>query len=487
MIMGMRKGLRWAAAVACAVLLAACSTGTGSFTPTVEDTIAAKAAPRLLPEFERIVLPGGTVVLLAPKRDVPLVSLTAIMRGGAVTDTSASVGVAALTASLLEKGAGSRSAAQFVDDIAAVGGGLSSSAGLESARISGEFLSEDAPLMIELVADMLKAPRFDAAEFEKLRTRSIESLRAARDGDPRSLVGTYGRAFLFDQHPYGNATGGTEETLATLTLDDIRTHHRAHYGADRLIISVVGDFDLDLVRSALRDAFGAWRAAQAPRVEVAAPVRAAGGRVLLIDKPDATQSYFWIGNVGVSRTYENSAALDVANTIFGGRFTSMLNSALRIETGLTYGASSRVSRPSQNGSVSIVSFTATDTTLEAIDLALATLVSFRDNAVEPALLNSAKVYIRGQNPLGLETASQVSGQLATLAFYDLGRDEIDQYGARVAAVGSPDMSSVVQSVYPAPEDLVFVVIGNAAAISKTLSKYGHVAQMSLTEPRFSPR
>ncbi len=468
-------------------MLSGCTGTTGSVKPAASMDAVTKAAPRLLPEFERIVLPGGTVLLLAPKRDVPLVSLTAIMRGGAVTDTSSSAGVAALTASLLEKGAGVRSVAQFVDDVAAVGGRLSSSAGLESSRISGDFLSEDALLMIELVADMLKAPRFDADEFEKLRTRTIESLRAARDGDPRGLVGTYGRAFLFDQHPYGNSTGGTEETLATLTLDDVRDHHRAHYGADRLLVSVVGDFDVDAVRSALSTAFGSWRAAQAPQVAVPSAARAPGGRVLLIDKPDATQSYFWIGNVGVSRTYEQSAALDVANTIFGGRFTSMLNSALRIETGLTYGASSRVSRPAQNGSVSIVSYTATDTTAEAIDLALATLVHFRDRAVDPDLLESAKTYIRGQNPLGLETASQVAGQLASLEFYQLERGEIDLYGARVAAVGAQDMQTVVQGVYPAPEDLVFVVIGNASAIAKTLSKYGEVAQMSITEPRFYPR
>ena len=113
-------------------------------------------------------------------------------------------------------------------------------------------------------------------------------------------------------------------------------------------------------------------------------------RVLLIDKPGATQTYFWLGNTGVARDFERRAALDIANTLFGGRFTSMLNTELRVNSGLTYGASSRLLRPSKPGSVAISSFTPTETTVEAIDMALGVLDRLHRDGVDEEMLGLAR-------------------------------------------------------------------------------------------------
>ncbi|MEO1574772.1 MAG: pitrilysin family protein, partial [Pseudomonadota bacterium] len=315
---------------------------TAGTTATPAARSAPAPAPRLLPDVQQVTLPNGALLQLAVKDDVPLVALSARLRGGAVADPPGKGGLAALTAGLLEKGAGERNARALADAVADVGGQLSAGSGLESASVSAEFLAEDTDLMIELVLDMLLSPTFDAVEFERARTRAIASMQAARDGDPRSLISRYGRAFLFGEHPYGKPSGGTETSLAALTVDDVIAHHRAHYGPDRLIVSVVGDIDPVAVRAALQDRLAGWRQAAEPAPPVAPPSLPAGRRVLLVDKPDATQTYFWIGSGGVAKTYPQDAALDVANTLFGGRFTSMLNTALRVESGLTYGASSRL-------------------------------------------------------------------------------------------------------------------------------------------------
>src|SRR4029079_11391977 len=110
------------------------------------------------------------------------------------------------------------------------------------------------------------------------------------------------------------------------------------------------------------------------------------------------QSYFWIGNLGVSRTDPDRVAIDVVNTAFGGRFTSMLNTALRIKSGLTYGAVARIPRPTQPGAVALVSYTKTETTQKAIDLALATLAGLRSSGLDRPALRSATQYIEGQYP-----------------------------------------------------------------------------------------
>ncbi|MFK8015145.1 MAG: M16 family metallopeptidase [Gammaproteobacteria bacterium] len=488
----MRQDMGLTSALVAVVLLSVTASCTSNVpAPAVASSPKAALMPdttgrTLLPDFDRVELPSGAVLLLAPKRDVPLVSLSAVVRGGSVTDRPEHGGLASLTAALLEKGSGARDAVAFVDQVAAVGGQLSSGAGLESAQISGEFLSDDTDLMIELLSDMLKAPRFEQAEFDKLRNRAIESLKAARDGDPRRLVSSYGRAFLFAGHPYGNPTAGTEVTLAALTLADVRAYYQAHYGADRLIVSVVGDFDVARVRAALEQSFGDWRQAAEPLVAIEPALRPKGRQVLLVDKPDATQTYFWLANTGVARSYDKRATLDVANTIFGGRFTSMLNTALRVESGLTYGASSRLSRPTQPGSVALVSFTANDTTAEAIDLALATLLTFRTEPLGSPIVESAKTYLRGQNPLSLETSGQVAGQLSNLEFYGLDRTYVDAYGASVAAVDPAALAEVIAEVYPAQDDLLMVLIGKADEIRDTVAKYGTITEMAISEPSFTP-
>ncbi len=127
--------------------------------------------------------------------------------------------------------------------------------------------------------------------------------------------------------------------------------------------------------------------------------------MLLIDSPGSVQTYFWIGNVGVDRRYSGRPALDLVNTLYGGRFTSILNTELRIKSGLSYGASSRFTRGSVPGEFAIRSFTQTDNTVKALDLTLETLEQLKHGSLTPEMLESARSYVLGQFPLQLETAA----------------------------------------------------------------------------------
>ncbi|MDH3759020.1 MAG: insulinase family protein, partial [Gammaproteobacteria bacterium] len=210
----------------------------------------------------------------------------------------------------------------------------------------------------------------------------------------------------------------------------------------------------------------------------------AGRRVLLIDKPGATQTYFWLGNVGVARDYENRAALDIANTLFGGRFTSMLNTELRVNSGLTYGARSQLSRASQPGSIAITSFTPSETTLTAIDMALGVLGRLHEDGVDDEMLASARNYILGQFPTALETAAQLGSQLAALEAFGLDVSYINDYGAALMSADTETVATVIDTVFPAAEDLVFVLLGDAEVIREQVSKYGPLIEMPITEPHF---
>lgn len=439
-----------------------------------------------LPNAERVVLDNGVVLILNENHDVPLVGLRAVVRGGAATDPADKHGLASLLAGLMEKGAGERSAAEFAVATASVGGELRASAGLESLSVSADFMAKDVALMVELVSDLLQRPRLDAAEFRKLRDRSINLIKAAKGSDPGRLMPSYANAFLFGEHPYGNPVGGSESSLANISHGDLRAYYADMVGADRLIISVSGDFNIAEMRASLTAAFGGWRPATGALPEAAPPVRADSNRVYLIDKPGATQSYFYIGNVGVARSFAGRPELDLANTVFGGRFTSMLVTELRVKSGLSYSARSVLTRNAQPGSIFISSFTETSTTVEAMDVALGTLGQLRDSGLDPAMITSARNYVMGQFPTRLETAAQLAGMFATLEANSLDAAYINDYGDLLAAATEESIAGVIDAVYPGPEELVFVIIGDAGLIREQVAQYGPVTEIALSETRFHP-
>lgn len=444
------------------------------------------AADIPLPMYERLQLPNGAVLVLSEKHGLPLIGLEAVVRGGAVTDPAGLNGQADLLARLLRQGAGDRDAAAFAQAVDAVGGKLSVAAGLEAIRITADFMSRDGELMIDLVADMLQRPTLDEAAMTALRDRAIERIRLAKDRDPGSLLPDYGKAWLFGTHPYGNPIGGSEATLAAITHESLLQQYNDELGGDRLIISVVGDFKLERMKARLTAAFGAWRPAQQALPTLNVPDRQSGRRVILIDKPAATRTDFWIGNIGVAVDYPERAALDLVNTVFGGRETSMLNNALRNETGLTHDARSLLLRRSVSGAVVISSSTGTGTTIEALELALDTLRELRTSGIDEDALRAAKNTILGQFPPRLETAPQLAAQFAMLEQFGLDTAYVEGYaaGLEAAAVNDAAIRAVIADVYPSPDDVSLILIGDAASIREAVARFGPVTETSIDLPRF---
>src|SRR5581483_7809104 len=382
-----------------------------------------------------------------------LIAFNALLRGGELGDLAGKPGVASLVAGLLEKGAGERDAFQFADAVEGVGGSFGASAGPESIAIRGQFLARDQKLMIELLGAALLQPRFDEAELEKLRDRQIELIKAAKDSDPSELIGTYGRAFLFRDQPYGRPVIGNESTLATIAREDVLNYYRTQFGADRLILIFAGDVDAPALQAAVTKMFGGWHKATRSAPAVVAPVRLRQRRVLLIDSPGSVQTYFWIGNVGVDRRYPARAALDLVNTLYGGRFTSILNTELRINSGLSYGARSGFTRGAVAGKFAIRSFTQTENTGKAIDLALQTLTRLRTDGVTGEMLDSARSYLLGQFPMEFETAADWAAALGDIELYRLPADYINGYASALRQVTVKESRTVIEQAFPSADSL----------------------------------
>jgi predicted Zn-dependent peptidase len=439
-----------------------------------------------IPPHQRLTLANGVKLILLPRHDVPLIAFEAVVRGGARMDPPGRAGVASLTAELLTHGAGSRDAYGFADAVEGSGGSLESEARSEAVLVHGQFLARDRELLLGLLADALLRPQFSGDELEKLRDRRIEFIKAAKDSEPQSLISNYGRALLFANHPYAKPVGGSESSLAQIRRGDVLDFYRDQFGTDRLTLVFAGDFDPIWLRNAVTRAFGGWRAAATPLADLPIAPRRHGRRILLVDAPGATQSYFWIGNVGVARAYPQRAALDVTNTAFGGSFGSMLMQALRVKTGLSYSAHAAFRRGTVPGEFSISSFTQTASTGRAIGIALDTLSTLKRHGVSDGAIDSARSYLLGQYPLGFETASDWASALADLDLYRLPESYLNDFGLHLQRVGAQDARTVIANAYPNSEDVDIVLIGDAAAIEQQIAQYGPVMRKSLEAPDFEP-
>jgi predicted Zn-dependent peptidase len=217
-----------------------------------------------------------------------------------------------------------------------------------------------------------------------------------------------------------------------------------------------------------------------------AVARVHGRRVLLIDAPGSAQSYFWIANVGVARSYTPRAALDIVSTAFGGSFGSMLVQALRVKSGLTYSAHAGFHRGTVAGEFAISSFAQTASTVRAIEIALQTLSALKQQGLSDAAVAAARSYILGQYALGFETSADWAAALADLDLYGLPESDIDDFAAQLLQVDAAAASEVIASAYPRAEDVDIVLIGDAARIRDEVSSLGPVVEKPLAAPDFEP-
>jgi len=203
-----------------------------------------------------------------------------------------------------------------------------------------------------------------------------------------------------------------------------------------------------------------------------------------VDKPDATQTFFCLGNIGLARTNTDWVPVRVVNTLFGGRFTSMINTELRIESGLTYGASSFFAASQVPGAFTIDSFTPNDTSERALTMALEVLRKLHEKGISAEQLQSAKTYIKGQFGPSLETNDQLASTICELEFYGLGPRDINTFFDRVDAMTLADAKRVIATYFP-ENDLAFVLIGQDSVIEPLAGRLGaDIRKKRITETGF---
>src|SRR5579863_1120260 len=436
-----------------------------------------------LPAFQRVQLPNGLTLLLLEKHELPLISIEVALRSGSVADPAGKEGVASLTASLLRKGTAARNSEQFSSDLDFIGMQYNASVDQDATHLSADFLKKDLDAALGLLGDVALHPTFPEAEVKKKIAQEQDGIRSAKD-EPRDVIQLYFMKFLYGDHVYGRPSGGDEQSLANISRDDVAAFYRGHYTPGNAIIAVAGDFDSAAMQAKIAQAFGSWSGKAPATLAVPAAKPVSGKRVLLVDKPDATQTYFMIGNLGIASTNPDRGYIDVVNTLFGGRFTSLFNEELRVKSGYSYGAFSFFNELKSPGPFIMYTFTKNATTEPAIDKSFEVLARLHKDGFTPEELASAKTYINGSLPPQYETTPQLARTMTDLELAGITREQFNQNLVKAQATTEADSKRMIDTYFP-NQDFVMVMIGKASEIQKIAAKYApNLATKKIGDPGF---
>lgn len=435
-----------------------------------------------LPAYQKFTLKNGLTVYLMEQHEVPLINVSAAFDAGSVNDGNR-YGLASMTADALLFGSSQYTKAQLEEKTEFVGATLNTNAGKEVAKLTASFAVKDQDLLFAIIQDVITKPTFNATEFDKYKQRLALQLTQQKES-PRAVIGSYFDRFVFGQHPYATPLTGTQSTVATISADDVRTFYTKQYTSDRAAIAVVGDFNTADMKKRITALFGDWKTAKATAPAVTDPGLAfTKSQVLLVNKPDARETTFLIGSKGITQRNPDFVAVTVVNTILGGRFTSWLNDALRVNSGLTYGAGSRFATLKTTGTFAVSTFTKNSTTVRAIDMALNVLDSLQRVGIDEKTLSSAKNYVKGDFPPRYESARSLANLLTDMFSQGFDESFINNFQQNVDGLTVAKAREIITTYFP-KNNLQFVLIGKADEIRDQVKKYGTLTEKDIKADGF---
>jgi len=424
-----------------------------------------------LPPIHRERLENGLEVVVAERPGVPLAAARLVLRGGSSLDPAGRHGLAHLAAISARRGTRRRTGPQIDLAVESLGAELGSGVDEDASYYGISAPVEGLATCLDILADVAARPTFPAAEVARLRRREVAAL--AHDADEPALVAD--RAMLeaaYAGHPYGHAAEGRARDLSRSTRADVVRYHAEAYTPAAGLVVVVGRVRRDEVLEQVRRRFGSWKGTG--RVPVAPGTPAPPpSRVLVVDKPDVTQTQVRIASGGFPRASSDYHAGVVASALLGGGFASRLMDAIRVQRGLSYGVRSRFLTSGSGGLFAISTFTKLETTAEIVKVALDETARFADGGPTAEELDRTRAYLCGLFPLSLETHDQLAEKLADLALFSLPDDEVTHFPEKVRAVDTEAIKAAARRYFPLERRLI-VAVGPAARIAKLLEPFGPV-------------
>jgi zinc protease len=433
------------------------------------------------PEAERLVLDNGIVIYMLPNPELPLITLSALVRTGAIYEPAEKIGLAELTGSVMRTGGTERMTGDQIDEeLEYLAANIAVGIGIETGGASLDILKKDFRRGLAIFTDLLRRPAFAVEKLELAKRQTLEAIRRRPD-NPAGITAREFRKLLYGaDHPFGRES--TAETVSRITRADLVAFHRQFFTPQGMILGVSGDFEKPAMLAALREAFGDWesRPVALPAIPPVSLASSATTRPVFLVRRNLTQTHLRLGQLSVRENDPDYFALALLDDILGGNsFTSRLFRDVRSRQGLAYSVGSAL-RPGHlaPGALLLHALTKAPTTYQALSSMLEQFDRLRREPVSDLELKQAKDAFLNSFVFSFADAGQIVGRLMELEYHGLPSDFLQRFRDSVIGLTKEDLLRAARK-HLHPDRLIILAVGKEEDFEKPLTAFGQVTVLPL--------
>jgi len=416
---------------------------------------------------------GKPTIIVESSHDTPLVWFDVSIRGGAAADPRGLEGLHRHVALLARRGAGRRDRAELDETLDNIGAAIDVGVSRDAVTLSGLALSRHIDAVIDLAADILSEPRWSEDEHARLHRETPQVLDEIRDDDS-ALATRWFDWVCTPGHAYGRTSLGTEASIARIERSAAIDVWRREVTADNLVIGLAGDVDdstSERIVSRLLERMPAVGTRE-PAADVIPDVsRPAGRRLILVDKPDRTQAQLRIGHLSIRYGDPDTAAIAIAEAVFGGMFSSRLMQEIRVKRGWSYGAGCALRRSRLPHWFEIWTAAGIDVAGPAVALTLELFADFAASGPTDDEVDFARSYLIGAMPFHVATARQRMQLAVRDAVFDLPAGYTSRLPEALAALTADDVRAACRRCFD-PSSTTTVAVTTADSARAALEAAG---------------
>jgi zinc protease len=428
------------------------------------------------PAVQRAELDNGLKVVLAERSAVPVVNLNLQFDAGYASDAFGKLGTAGFALAMMDEGTKDLSALEIAAEAEALGADIGTSSNLDMSNVSLSALKVNLEPSLDLWADIVREPAFAKDEIERLRKRWIGNIQQEKNQPVQLALRNLPPLIYGEDHAYGIPfTGsGTEESIASLTRDDLEGWYRTWIRPSNGTLFVVGDTTMDEILPLLNERLGKWKEDRraVPQKNLATVERPESGVVYIIDKPGAPQSLILAGHVAPPTGVDNNIAITTMNDVIGGQFTARVNMNLREDKGWAYGAFTFMPDARGQRPLMVYAPVQTDKTTDSIGELNREFDEFL--GTRPATQDELNKNVRNSVnslPGQYETANSVMGALLSNDRFGRPDDYVSTLKGQYEALGLENIQGAAEDVL-APQSLTWLIVGDRAQIESQVREMG---------------
>ena len=421
--------------------------------------------PEITTAFNAQELPNGLKVIVVENHEVPFVSVQLGLLAGAWSESKP--GTTSMAMNMLTKGTAKHTEGELAEELENYAIVLHGSAGMDTASVQGNCLTEHAEKMVKLLGEVILEPIFPEEEFKKLYKQTRTGLVIAAE-TPSYLASLELKRRVYGQHPYARNVTGEIEDLDTMKVIDLKKWRSKFVRPDMAVLIFAGDIEQNRAMELARRTFGEWKApGKRPKVKLARPPKPSATQIFLVDRPGTLQAQIRVGQLAIARKHPEYFTTNVINGYFGHGFTSRLNKTVRVQKGLTYGIWGGYSASRFSGNFSVGTFSKNVSTAEAVGAVLEEIKCLSKQGPTDDELTKASSYILGSFAGNRETPQALAGDLWLIESENLPANHFEMMLSHVAASTAKDCLKLIRRTVD-PSKMLIVVVGDAAKLKADL-------------------